>query len=541
MRLALRLAIDKAFTAATAIAVIGLAGLLIAVLGPMVAGGAQAVIFTSTIEFRRMQLNLYNRGDHDQITRQIARASAARQKVYDLIDEFKQGIDTQYLADQVRRIHRQFGQELKERDITGPTYAELRAISAQIRDRLEHALHTDDQDIWRADLDYVLGFSSDSRLIGTAAEAYFRIARQLKQATNGLDLSMRSQYALALKELEDILQELLGPRPSSAAPPLLRQQYGATRWDQAQRLLHRLLYQTKWVEQGRGRPLVRMEVPRRQRFEGTCLEQLFDYVPNHIRDMLLPRLTFYWQFFIDDSLESHTFGGVGPEVLGSILITLMAMAVAVPLGIASAAYLAETRSTGLPIRIIRMCINTLAGVPSIVFGLFGLAFFVLTFLPALGLGARPSILAAGLTLAVLSMPVMIRSSEEAIKAVPSTYKEAALALGAGPLRTFLTVTFPAALPGILTGIILSLSRVAGETAPVLFTGAVAMGPIPKSILQPTRTLAYGSYDMAVGDRIAELSPHNQYGMVLTLVMLILSLNAMAIILRARASAKLRGH
>jgi phosphate transport system permease protein len=139
------------------------------------------------------------------------------------------------------------------------------------------------------------------------------------------------------------------------------------------------------------------------------------------------------------------------------------------------------------------------------------------------------------------MPVMIRSSEEAIKAVPSTYKEAALALGAGPLRTFLTVTFPAALPGILTGIILSLSRVAGETAPVLFTGAVAMGPIPKSILQPTRTLAYGSYDMAVGDRIAELSPHNQYGMVLTLVMLILSLNAMAIILRARASAKLRGH
>jgi phosphate transport system permease protein len=136
---------------------------------------------------------------------------------------------------------------------------------------------------------------------------------------------------------------------------------------------------------------------------------------------------------------------------------------------------------------------------------------------------------------------MIRASEEAIRAVPQTYKEASLALGASRFRTFVTVTLPAALPGILTGVILSLSRIAGETAPVLFTGAVALGPLPKSVFDPTRTLSYGSYDMAVGDRVAMMVPHNQYGMVVTLVVLILCLNALAIILRSRIFKKLRGH
>ena len=142
------------------------------------------------------------------------------------------------------------------------------------------------------------------------------------------------------------------------------------------------------------------------------------------------------------------------------------------MGIVSASYLVEYGGDTLVIRIIRTCINTLAGVPSIVFGLFGLAFFVLLF-------GRPCILAAAMTLAVLSLPVMIRASEEAIRAVPTTYKEASLALGAGRFRTFMTVTFPAALPGILTGMILSLSRAAGETAPILFTGAVFLGPLPR--------------------------------------------------------------
>ena len=334
---------------------------------------------------------------------------------------------------------------------------------------------------------------------------------------------------------------LLGPRPNQVARPLAMTSYGATRWDQAQALLDRLVWAEKWVEKEPGRPLVKERSPRAAMFHGTALEPLFTYVPEHIDEMLRPRFTVYWQFFIDDNFDSHYFGGVGPEIIGTLLITVVGMLFVVPLGVISAAYLVECASEGPVMRILRMSINTLAGVPSIVFGLFGLAFFVLFLFPKLGFEPKACILAASLTLAVLTLPVMIRASEEAIRTVPRSYKEGSLALGASRFRTFVTVTFPAALPGILTGVILSLSRIAGETAPILFTGAVAMGPVPKSIFDPTRTLSYGSYDMAVGDRLAMMVPHNQYGMVLTLIVLILILNAVAIVLRSRVFKKLKGH
>ncbi len=317
--------------------------------------------------------------------------------------------------------------------------------------------------------------------------------------------------------------------------------YGATRWDQASALLDRFVWAETWVEKEPGQPLVKERTPRAELFKGTALEPLFAYVPEHIDDMLRPRFTAYWQFFVDDNVDSHYFGGVGPEIIGTLLITVVGMLFVIPLGVISAAYLVECASEGWVIRIIRMSINTLAGVPSIVFGLFGLAFFVLFLFPLLNFEPKPCILAASLTLSVLTLPVMIRASEEAIRTVPRSYKEGSLALGASRFRTFVTVTFPAALPGILTGVILSLSRIAGETAPILFTGAVSMGPVPNSIFDPTRTLSYGSYDMAVGDRLAMMVPHNQYGMVVTLIVLILVLNAVAIVLRSRVFKKLKGH
>ena len=196
------------------------------------------------------------------------------------------------------------------------------------------------------------------------------------------------------------------------------------------------------------------------------------------------------------------------------------------------------------VRLIRTCINTLAGVPSIVFGLFGLAFFIIYLQPKLGLEGGSSIVAGGLTLGLLVLPIMIRASEEAIRAVPAAYKEAALALGAGRLRCFVTVTLPAALPGILTGVILSLSRAAGETAPILFTAAVAIGQAPwppwAALWRGTPTLSYSAYHLAVGDRLAAVVPHNQYGMIMTLILLVLVLNLVAIGLRWRLSRRLRG-
>jgi phosphate transport system permease protein len=316
--------------------------------------------------------------------------------------------------------------------------------------------------------------------------------------------------------------------------------YGATRLDLAKELLDKILWKQQWVQKNSGQPLVQVKTSRAKDFAGTELENIFPYLEENFDEIINPRFTFYWQYFIDDSTSGHYFGGVGPEILGTLILTALSMLFVFPLGVISAAYLVECASDNLAVRIIRMCINTLAGVPSIVFGLFGMAFFVLFLFPLFGAPSQKCILAASLTLAVLTLPVMIRASEEAIKSVPQAYKEASLGLGASRFRTFVKVTLPAALPGILTGVILSLSRVAGETAPILFTGAVAFGPIPKSIFDATRTLSYGSHDLATGDKIAMLVPHKQYGMVVVLILLVICLNAVAIYLRAKVFRKLKG-
>jgi phosphate transport system permease protein len=268
---------------------------------------------------------------------------------------------------------------------------------------------------------------------------------------------------------------------------------------------------------------------------------MFETIERDIEKMMNPRQVVYWQYFTDDSSVSHYLGGIGPEIVGTILLAVLCMAFAIPLGVTAAAYLTEFSREGPIMRGIRTCVNTLAGVPSIVFGLFGLAFFQIVVLPRFGMEPKASMLAGALTLSVLVLPVLIRASEEAIRAVPPTYKEAALSLGAGRLRAFVTVTLPAALPGILTGVILSLSRAAGETAPILFCCAVAytsgftVSPVGK-----VRTLTYGSYDLAQNDRLADLVPHMQFGMVMTLIGVVLLLNLVAIIIRSRIARKLRG-
>jgi phosphate transport system permease protein len=188
---------------------------------------------------------------------------------------------------------------------------------------------------------------------------------------------------------------------------------------------------------------------------------------------------------------------------------------------------------------LRVCISTLAGVPSIVFGLFGLAFFINT----LHLSSSKSVLAGSATLALLILPTIIRSAEEALKAVPHTYKEAALSLGASQLRMVLTVLLPAALPGILTGIIISMGRAAGETAPIIFTAAVSVGQPLKlweTISQPTPALSWNIYNLATEHQAVDEIRHVQFGMVLTLVLLVLLLNLAAILIRARISKKMRG-
>jgi phosphate transport system permease protein len=254
--------------------------------------------------------------------------------------------------------------------------------------------------------------------------------------------------------------------------------------------------------------------------------------------MMNPRWTFYWGYFIDPAMPGHFLGGVGAELLGTLLVTLCAIVIALPIGVATAAYLVEAAKDNWATTTVRLSLNTLAGVPSIVFGLFGLAIIV-----QYVTGGKPCIMAGSLTLALLVLPVVIRASEEAIRAVPNTFREASLGLGASRARCFFTVTLPAAMPGVLTGTILAMSRAAGETAPLLFTCAVATGSLSFSsniLMQPTPILSYSAYDIAVGDRLAEMVPYNQYGLIATLILVVLILNLTAIFIRARISGKLRG-
>ncbi len=209
------------------------------------------------------------------------------------------------------------------------------------------------------------------------------------------------------------------------------------------------------------------------------------------------------------------------------------------MGVIAAIYLVEYAKESILLSLLRVCISTLAGVPSIVFGLFSLAFFI----NALHVSDSKSVLAGSLMLTLLVLPTVIRASEEAIRAVPNTYREASLSLGATRWRTILTVILPAALPGILTSIVISMGRAAGETAPVIFTAALSVGRSIKAweaLSEPSPALPWNIYNLATEYEAVDQIRHVQYGMVLTLVVLVLLLNIAAIIMRARIQKKLKG-
>ena len=542
MKTSLRHLSDKTFTGLSALSVVLMSGALVLILGPLLWRGSGAIVFKGTVEFRKMQYDMHGRGSRESLDGELAEAEKKRKEIYKLLDGFSEGIDTTSLQKQAKHVYRQFKTQLRNRiengTLTDEKAGKLKSVGKKLRNRLLEAYRTTDRDEAFGKLDYVLKYSSDQRFRSTVAERFFELARSYRKTASTIDLTRRDEYVEALAQVQDIVRQLLGPRGKEVS--LAQFRYGATRWDRTQILLKDLVWAEQWVAQGDGKPLKKVCTKREKQFAGTELAALFSIMERDIELMLRPRRTFYWQYFIDDSIPGHFFGGIGPEILGTLLLTVLAMVFALPLGITAAAYLIECAGDNMFVRIIRTCINTLAGVPSVVFGLFGLAFFVLYLQPMFGMKGR-TILAGAMTLSVLILPVIIRASEEAIRAVPRSYKEASLALGAGKFRTFMTVTMPAAAPGILTGVILSMSRAAGETAPILFTAAIALGPIPENLAQPTKALSYGAYDIAIGDRIAELVPHQQYGMVAGLIMLVLVLNLTAIIIRHRLEVRLRGH
>ncbi|GAB6062759.1 phosphate ABC transporter permease PstA [Deferrisoma palaeochoriense] len=240
-----------------------------------------------------------------------------------------------------------------------------------------------------------------------------------------------------------------------------------------------------------------------------------------------------WEFLTDRPRKGMTAGGIFPAIAGTALVSLLTVAFSLPLGVGAAIYLVEYAPENRTTRWIRLAIRNLSGVPSIVYGLFGVVLFV----DLLGLGT--SLLSAGLTLGLLTLPWIITASEEALKSVPSAYRDGALALGATRWQAIRTVVLPPALPGILTGAILGLSRAAGETAPILFTGVAFFLPfVPQSLSDQFMALPYHLYILSTQHHSLTKVRPLAYGTALVLVGLVFSLNLTAFAVRSRMRRRL---
>ena len=232
-----------------------------------------------------------------------------------------------------------------------------------------------------------------------------------------------------------------------------------------------------------------------------------------------------WEFLTAAPSNGMTEGGIWPAILGTILLTIATAIVVMPFGIGAAIYLAEYAGDNRFTRAIHMAIVNLAGIPSIVYGLFGLGAFVLFF------NFGTSIIAGALTLGLMTLPIIISTSEEAILSVPQEFRIVSRSLGATHWQTVRHVVLPNAVPGIITGVILGLVRAAGETAPILFTVAAFYVPeLPRSLLDQTMALPYHLY--VISTQVPGMPLEIQYGTALVLLMMVLSFTVVAAVIRA---------
>lgn len=238
--------------------------------------------------------------------------------------------------------------------------------------------------------------------------------------------------------------------------------------------------------------------------------------------------TLSWNFITQWPEKGMTQGGILPAIVGTLYLMILSTVIAIPIGIMSGIYMSEYAGNGRVVKVIRVMTNNLGSIPSIVFGLFGMSIFVGFF----NLG--DSLIAASLTLALLSLPLIIRTTEEAMRALPDSLREGSIALGATRLQTIRRVLLPSAMPGIITGIILSLSRISGETAPILFTGVAYFLPkLPQSIYDQVMALPYHLYVVATSGTDVEASRPMAYGTAFILILIVLIMNSLVSFIRYR--------
>jgi phosphate transport system permease protein len=237
-----------------------------------------------------------------------------------------------------------------------------------------------------------------------------------------------------------------------------------------------------------------------------------------------------WEFLTGFPHDGMRQGGIMPAIVGTLYLTLGTALFSVPLGVAAAIYLSEYAPENWLTRTIRIAIINLSGIPSVVYGLFGLGLFVLF------LKFGTSLLSASLTLSIMTLPVIISTAEEALRAVPQAFRTVSISLGATRWQTIRRIVLPEALPGILTGVILGLERAAGETAPILFTGAAFFLPrLPGSPFDATMALPYHLF--VISTQVPEMPFQIQYGTALVLIVFVLGMNLIATVIRSRARAR----
>jgi len=248
----------------------------------------------------------------------------------------------------------------------------------------------------------------------------------------------------------------------------------------------------------------------------------------HIFSNGLPAIS--WEFLFEFPRDGMRAGGILPAIVGTFWLTLGTAAFSVPLGIGAAIYLSEYATENRWTRAIRIAIINLAGIPSIVYGLFGLGLFVIF------LRMGTSILAGSLTLAIMTLPVIISTTEEALRAVPNSFRVVSISLGGTRWQTIRRVVLPQALPGILTGVVLGLERAAGETAPILFTvAAFYLARLPSSIFDATMALPYHLF--VISTQVPGMPIQIQYGTAVVLLTFVLLMNITATVIRSWARAR----
>lgn len=562
MKTAYRKILDKSFTyvAYASLAVIALA--ILTFLAPIVYRGVGAVIFNATVEHEKFLIENLGRSPTKSDEERIKLSNEARAPLYEMMGKYESPSDTAFDAkintafDAAFESMKKHSQELlSSLELKG---AERGKRIAQISEK-----------IWADYIGEVDKASSDAKKDGTSFAlikvlkgqderladavrrevAYLNSIKKLnfmqkslirRNASAGIKkhidavVSELDEQNAAYKTFKEGIVKLLGQPDikSKDAVNLLRQKYGQTRIDMARSALEDsvLTISVKAKDSGGAEYIKRVKTA--EFFKGTKVGEMAEYIEENFDAMLQPHMTAYWGFFFDEPFDSNIFGGIWPMILGTFYLTLGSMIIAAPLGIAASIYFSEYSKGGKSVELLRICVGTLAGVPSIVFGLFGLAFLINT----VKISEGKSVLAGCITLALLILPTIIRSCEESLKAVPNSYREAALSLGANKWKAIRTVILPAALPSMLTGIIISMGRAAGETAPIIFTAATSTGAalaISEIFTQPTPALPWNIYNICSEHEMAERVSHVQYGMVLTLIGIVLLLNAIAIVIRAR--------